>query len=856
MNNMDEKNELALNRKVNNDNQENDQQSFYEVNISVRGLVEFVLRSGDIDNRRGVNIENAMQEGSRIHRMIQKSMGENYSSEVLLRYKYDTGRYFINIEGRADGIIYEEIKQPEAAENQLLSQEVMSQITIDEIKTVAKSLEKITAPVAVHLAQAKVYAYIYLVQNGLEFIRVRMTYCNVETEEIKYFYEEYAAEEIKSWFNHVMEEYIRWADFQYDWSLKKIKSVKNLQFPFEYREGQRELAVSVYQTIRQKKKIFIEAPTGVGKTLSTVFPSVKAMGEGLSEKIFYLTAKTITRTVAEDTFSLLRGKGLNIKTLTITAKDKICPLENRECNPVNCPFAKGHFDRVNDAIYKAITEYDAIDRNVISTVANQYQVCPFEMSLDISLFADAIICDYNYVFDPHASLKRFFTDGMKNNYTFLIDEAHNLVERGRDMFSAVLYKEDMLELKRKVKAVLDDQPLKHELKVPSVAARLVKALERCNRELLSLKRQCDSCIVLESADQFTGLVESLYTVMDQFLENEDDSPIRKEVLEYYFEICHYLMIYEKLDKNYVVYCELQQDERFMIKLFNVNPCNNLKDAMSKGRSSVLFSATFLPIQYYKNLLGGDAEDYETYAKSTFDNNHRGLFIARDVTSKYTRRNDVEYHKIASYIFEAVNAKPGNYMVFFPSHAFLASVLKHYQDSFFDERDTELVVQEEYMNEEMREEFLAKFDGGSTGKELMAKEEIDVVRPKKSLVGFCVLGGIFSEGIDLKKDSLIGCIVVGTGLPMVCNEREILKDYFDDENSSGFDYAYRYPGMNKVLQAAGRVIRTSEDVGIVTLLDDRFMQPGNKRLFPREWNNYVLVNNSTFAEEVANFWGRG
>lgn len=850
--------DLAIIKEKSNDSfeTENDDRnlfSSFEIDISVRQLVEFVLRSGDIDNRRIGSDDSSMQEGSRIHRMIQGRMGENYSSEVLLRYRYSCDNYIINIEGRADGIIYEEVKQPDKELNQLLLNDNFAVITIDEIKTTNKNLEKIKEPVLVHLAQAKVYAYIYLIQNNLEHIRVRMTYCNRETEEIKYFHQEYSKEEISAWFDEIINSYKKWADFQYNWNCKRQKSIKELEFPFQYRDGQRELAVNVYGTIARSKKLFIEAPTGVGKTLSTIFPTVKSMGEGLTEKIFYLTAKTITRTVAEDTFSLLRSKNLSIKTVAITAKDKICPLDERECNPSHCPYARGHFDRVNDAIYEAITGADDINRGLIESIALKHNVCPFEMSLDISNFADAVICDYNYVFDPHACLKRFFTDGMRGNYTFLIDEAHNLVDRGREMFSAVLFKEDFMEVKRSVKKVLDEQPLKHELKKPSIAARLVKALERCNKELLALKRKCDGCVVLESADPFTGLVESLYTVMDQFLEEEEDSELRKQVLDFYFEISHYLLIYEKLDKNYVIYCEMTQDQRFMLKLFCVNPSNNLKDAMSKGRTSILFSATFLPIQYYKKLLGGESEDYETYAKSTFDSNKRGLFIAKDVTSKFSRRNDVEYHKIASYIFEAVNAKPGNYMVFFPSHAFLANVLKHYQDSFWDEKDTELIVQEEFMTEEMREDFLSRFDVSKDKTSIIAKEELVQYKPIKSLIGFCVLGGIFSEGIDLKNDSLIGVIIVGTGLPMVCNEREILKDYFDDESSSGFDYAYRYPGMNKVLQAAGRVIRTSEDVGTVTLLDDRFMQAGNRRLFPREWDNYVNVSGATFADELELFW---
>lgn len=806
-----------------------------KIRISVRNLVEFVFRSGNIDNRKTSSADmNAMQEGSRLHRKIQGSMDENYYPEVLLNYKYDTGEYTIDIEGRADGIISEKDDEFE-------------QVTIDEIKCVAKGLEYITEPVYVHLAQAKVYAFIYSQQKKLPLIRVRMTYCNIETEEIKYFFEEYTSAELNEWFLELMASYKKWADFQFHWEIVRNASIKDLQFPFEYREGQKELAVNVYKTLVQGKKLFIEAPTGVGKTISTSFPTIKSIGEGLTEKIFYLTAKTITRTVAEDTVDILREKGLKLKSVTITAKDKICVLDKANCNPSACPRAEGHLDRVNDAIYEAITTYDRIDRSVIEEIATKHNVCPFELSLDISLFADFVICDYNYVFDPHASLKRYFSEGMKGDYVFLIDEAHNLVDRGRSMFSASLYKEDFLLLKRDLKAVFDQQPIKKQLKKPSITARLIKALERCNKELLGLKRECDGCLVLETSDPFTGLVESLRTVMDQFLEEEDDSPIRQEVLEFYFEICHYLLIYEKMDENYTIYCQHDEDERFFIKLFCVNPKVNLREAMEKGRSSILFSATLLPIQYYKGLLGGLEEDYEIYAKSIFDNNKRGLFIANDVTSKYTRRNDLEYHRIASYIYEIVTAKPGNYLVFLPSHNFLSNVHNHFVNSFYDKKDMELLVQSEHMDEDMREHFLQCFEADNK------LTNLDLAN--KSLVGFCVLGGIFSEGIDLKKDSLIGAIIVGTGLPLVCNERELLKDHFDDENNSGFDYAYRYPGMNKVLQAAGRVIRTAEDVGIVALLDERFNTNTQRRLFPREWSNCQIVNNQNISDYIDEFWRR-
>ena len=821
--------------------------SSYVVKVSVRQLVEFIFRAGDIDNTRIGSSDNLMLEGSKIHRKIQKSMGDNYYPEFLLKYNHFTERYRIEIEGRADGIIIEKewtvpenrlSNKHEIALNQHLTDEDYPRITIDEIKCVAKDLEYVKEPVKVHLAQAMLYAYIYATQNSIPLIRVRMTYCQLESLDIKYFHYEYSYAELKSWFDKLICEYIKWADFQYDWYLVRQDSIERLEFPFTYREGQKQLAVYVYQTIKEGKKLYLEAPTGVGKTVSTIFPSVKSLGQGLIQKIFYLTAKTITRTVAEDTFDILRESYLKIKTLTITGKEKICIFEKPECNPAACERAKGHLDRVNDAIYDAIMNYDRIDRSVVERIAEKYRVCPFELSLDISNFADAVILDYNYVFDPHASLKRYFSEGQRGDYVFLIDEAHNLVERGRDMFSAELYKEDLLKLKRTISDELEKQTINKTFSKPSLALRVTKALERCNREMLALKKACDGMVVLEEIDHLVALVESLHTVMSQFLEEEKDSAVRRQVMEYYFEVCHFLMIFEKVDGNYVIYSELKDSGSFKVKLFCVDPKGNIKDACSKGKSSIMFSATLLPIQYYKKLLGGEEQDYEVYAKSTFDNKKLSVLIGNDVTSKYSRRGPLEYNRIASYIYEITRCRQGNYMVFCPSHAFLSEVYSSFVTSYFDESIMNIVIQEERMTEEMREQFLSLFENRDDS---------------KTLIGFCVLGGIFSEGIDLKKDSLIGSIIVGTGIPLVCNEREVLKDHFDDSEGKGFDYAYRYPGMNKVLQAAGRVIRTSEDMGIVALLDDRFEMPVNKRLFPREWESCKIVDNTNVSRIVEDFW---
>ena len=796
-----------------------------EVRISVRSLVEFILRSGDIDNRRAASPENAMQEGGRIHRMIQRRMGPSYQAEVPLSYAYDAGEYEIIVEGRADGIITEQSVQRVA-------------VTIDEIKGTYHDLKKMKAPVPVHLAQAKCYAYIYATQKKLPDIRVRMTYCHMETEEIRYFHEEYLYEELQTWFGELMAQYRKWADYQFAWQKCRQASIKEMQFPFPYREGQKELVTYVYQTIYHRRKLFIEAPTGACKTISTVFPALKAMGEGMCERLFYLTAKTITRTVADDTISLLRERGLKLKSVILTAKDKICFMEETECNPVSCPYAKGHYDRVNEAMYDLLTHVDNFTREQIEAYARQYQVCPFELCLDMSLFADAVICDYNYLFDPHVYLRRFFAEGVRGEYIFLVDEAHNLVERGREMYSALLCKEAFLELKKTVKAYDE---------------RIAKNLDKCNKEMLALKRECEGCRVVEQTDALVRALMRLGAAIEDYLEDHDDSPVRADILSFYFEVSHFLEMYELADENYVTYSELREDGSFIVKLFCVNPAGNLRDCMRRGRSTILFSATLLPIQYYKTLLGAEEGDYEVYARSVFRPDKLGLYIGSDVTSRYTRRGDAEYYRIAAYIHNIIEKRQGNYMAFFPSHTFLQQVFEIYQKYFNGEGNVECILQESHMNEESREAFLNRFRGNEDC-DLQSLVRMDIeIEEERSLLGFCVMGGIFSEGIDLKNDSLIGAIIVGTGLPQVCNERELLKKYFDGWGENGFDYAYRYPGMNKVLQAAGRVIRTVDDFGVVALLDERFLSPAYQRLFPREWQEKVVVTVDQIGRKVERFW---
>ncbi|MGN0401742.1 MAG: ATP-dependent DNA helicase [Acetatifactor sp.] len=862
-----------------------------DIHISVRGLVEFVLRHGDIDNRHQVSPDSAMQEGSRIHRMIQRRMGGEYRPEVPLKITFEEQGYTLTVEGRADGIIHREDK-----------------VIIDEIKGTYRDPARLKEPIPEHIAQAKCYAYIYSLQQNLQEIQVRMTYCHIPTEELRYFYEDYTFHELEKWFLQLISAYRKWADYAWRWKGLRQASIIGLSFPFPYREGQRDLVEAVYRTIYHKRKLFLEAPTGVGKTVSTVYPAIQAMGQGMGDRIFYLTAKTITRTVAEDTFELLRDRGLRFKSVILTAKEKICFMEETECNPEYCPFAKGHYDRINDAIYDLLTSRESFSRESIEEYARKHQVCPFEMCLDMSLFADAIICDYNYLFDPHVYLKRFFGEGVNGSYLFLIDEAHNLLERGRDMYSAVLLKEQFLELRKELKQtvvsensnakktkqmkgqltldmtfvatelsrnstenadeetdVMENEQRDFEYSVSGkkkgrstlvrqgYADKIIYQLERCNKEMLAMKRECEQSQVVQDIDAFVQPLMRLQSAMDDYLEEQEEEPlpVRELLLDFYFEVNHFLQIYELVDDNYVKYTQMCDDGGFMLKLFCVNPAENLRRCMQRGRSTILFSATFLPIQYYKKLLGGEKEDYEVYAQSVFQPEKRMLFIADDVTSKYTRRSQNEYRNIACYIEEIVKNRHGNYMVFCPSYSFLQNIYQIYTEDYGGE-ERECIIQSDYMSEEDRENFLAKFRGNAVT-DLQANITMEIEEADTVLIGFCVLGGIFSEGIDLKNDSLIGAIIVGTGLPQICFERELLRSYFEDSGENGFDYSYRYPGMNKVLQAAGRVIRTVEDVGIIALLDERFLQPAYRRMFPREWEHYEIVKLDTVAKRVERFW---
>lgn len=772
------------------------------ITISVRDLVEFIMRAGDIDNRsRGMSSSDAMLEGGRIHRRIQKAQGPEYVAEVSLKAIVEYETFDLVVDGRADGI--------ETTEEYVL---------VDEIKGIFGDVDLLEEPFLVHLAQAKCYGAIYGEQKELETIHIRMTYAQLETERVRTFTELYQVNELVEWFHGIIEIYSKWAAMHLEWRRVRNDSIRNLDFPFDYRQGQDDLVKDVYRSILRQKNLFIQAPTGSGKTISTVYPSLKAVGEGLAEKIFYFTAKTITRTVAMNTFQMLQGCGLSEKVLVITAKEKICPLDQMSCNPVDCPYAKGHYDRVNEAVFDMITNEIFYDRLMIQEYSKKHSVCPFEMGLDAALWADAIICDYNYVFDPNVYLKRFFEYGVKGQYLFLVDEAHNLVDRGRSMYSALLYKDQFLQMDK----ILDGK-----------SKKLHATLTKCNRIFLEYKRECESYQIYENLSALQFQLSKLQIQMEEFLQENNSFDGGDNWRDFYLELRHFCNMYEKMEDDYVIYGEHDEEGRFGIRLFCVDTARVLTECTDKSVSTIFFSATLLPIGYYRELLCAHQDVYAIYASSIFHKEQRMILIGNDVSSRYTRRTVDEFERMSRYIREVVSAKEGNYMVFFPSYRFMESI---YTTMPPLER-TEIICQKSGMSDGDREEFLANFQ----------------IEDEKTRIGFCVLGGAFSEGIDLTQDQLIGAIIIGTGLPQISNEREILKNFYNKRQKNGFDYSFRFPGLNKVEQAAGRVIRTLDDKGIIVLLDDRFTLKENQQYFPREWEDASICQVEGIHQKLTEFW---
>ncbi|MCL1859297.1 MAG: ATP-dependent DNA helicase [Oscillospiraceae bacterium] len=868
------------------------------IKVPVRTVVELILRNGDINSGNAEsNIfdiaapNTAAILGSKAHRKIQKSKFEGYKSEVYLNQEFEFEDYGFNISlgGRADGVFTDE----------------SGTVCIDEIKSSLTPFEFIDGENIIHWGQAMCYAYMYIIKNNTEPVEIennensetgensednkdnedsenseeetgkkkkkrkakklpekteppekiykinaQITYYQLETEEMKVYKKSFDFDGLEIFVKDLVSKYSLWIKMERDWRIIRNASIDKLTFPFEkYRPGQRELAAGAYRTIIAEKKLFVNAPTGIGKTISTIFPAIKSMAHSNSDKIFYLTAKTVTRTVAYDAIYKMQVQGLQFKTVTVTAKDKICFLCNRGeariCNPERCEYAKGHYDRVNGAISETFKNANAITREVIEQYAVKHTVCPYELSLDLSVYSDAVICDYNYVFDPVVYLRRFFQNNFDKNYVFLIDEAHNLIDRAREIYSAEIVKSKFSSLKKS--KIIGRQ---HKF--------LKKAIADINKYMIEYKKRClgengeepgetnhKKYIVLKEHDKDFG--DLLWTfrieVERYFSENKDIAAAAPpeiqeqylELLQTYFNVIMYQVILNFYDERYVTYISAENSD-LTVKLFCLDPSFLIGEALKRAKSSIIFSATLSPLSYYKEVLSGDEEDKEQSLPSPFDKNNLCLIIGANINTKYKER-EKSYDQVAEYINITVQ-KGGNYIAFFPSYEYMKNVYEIFCEKY---PETPSIIQTIGMKEEERDIFLENFQG--RGAHCASDEK------NKCLVGFCVMGGIFSEGIDLTGDRLNGAIIVGVGLPKLSSERDIIKRYFETKNNLGYEYSYMYPGMNKVLQAAGRVIRTENDRGIVLLLDERFNYNYYRQLFPGHWNHYRVIRNPAQLRKI-------
>lgn len=791
--------------------------------VAVRNMVEFVLQAGDI-TPGGFQRRDRAQLGTQGHKQVQRSRPAGYESEVAITYRVEGTDLPLEVQGRMDGLYANAVP-----------------VIIEEIKTTTLSLDLVGEDHNhLHWAQAQCYAYMYARQHLLSEVSIHLTYLHLDSSERtsqkeKTFERHFTFVELETFFRDLITPYLAWIRKILALQARRDQSIQQLEFPYaEYRPGQREMAVAVYKAIRANDRLYVQSPTGVGKTIATLFPAVKALGQGLAAKIFYLTAKTPGRLVAEKALDDMRQAGLHLTSITLTAKEKICFCPPVNCDPEVCVCARDYFGKVKKAL-EEIDQHQAFTRPVIEEIARQYQICPFEFSLDLALWVDCIICDYNYAFDPRVYLHRFF-DFSTEPYIFLIDEAHNLPDRARAMYSAELDKRTVLDLQHKLKPHL---PV------------LAKKLRAINKILLEIRKACQAegqtaLVEHEPPEALLKAIQEFNQMAEDWLVLNQPAEFRQELLEFYFLCSNYLHTAEYFDTFYVSYFERQGQSDLKAKLYCLDPAPMLAAPLKRSKSTVFFSATLLPMDYFMTLLTGLEDHPKRIFQSPFPTENVSLLIHNGIATKYAQRVD-SYAAIASSIETICSTHVGNYLVFFPSYAYLEAVLEPLKERL---PERQLLVQDRGMTEAAREAFLAQFSAGN----------------QETLIGLAVMGGIFGEGIDLVGERLVGAVVVGVGVPQVCLENDLIKEYFDRQNVSGFAragfakagfaYAYQYPGFNRVLQATGRVIRTEADRGIIVLIDERFTHTRYRHLFPAHWRGFQVVQNtSEIKDKLAYFWSR-
>jgi len=776
------------------------------IRVNVRALAEFALEGGDL--WADMQMAERMHEGMLAHMAVQKKYPEGWESEVSVRHEETVLGVTLAIHGRMDGFwdrgegyapVIEEIKSTKLRSPERIGQDAYP----------------------VHWAQAHIYAYIVCMQKGCEYVEVRLTYQSVDGPKVTYT-RTFDRERLTELFLSYAMPYAQWTALLQGWAERSRPSMRALAFPYDdYREGQRDMAANAYRAIKGNRILLCQAPTGIGKTSASLFPAIKALGAGLTERIFYLTARTTARRAAEDALERMRETGLRARSVTLTAKEKICFMNGQKvrCQPDECPYAAGYYDRRRGALTEAVG-MERFGREEIEELAREYGICPFELSLDLCETADVIICDYNYVFDPVVHLKRFF-DGGKCECALLIDEAHNLASRAREMLSAELKYADLLALRRAVARAEGDK----------------SSLYRATAALLKQMRAL--CKGLEMPSAESEPPATLYGPVDDFVEacreKMGQAEYHEQLLECYFQALDYQRACDAFDGNYKALL-FGEKSAYRIKLWCLDPAEYLRRSMLRTSGAVLFSGTLSPMHYYARISGVRREEGDALLELDSPFPSENLLVLRlPMDTRYRVREETA-GEIARAILAMCRAKTGNYMACFPSHAYLQLVYERFM--LVSGGRIKTIKQESGMKEEEREAFIG-----------MLRPE-----PNESLVAFVAMGGIFAEGVDLPGDRLSGAAIVGVGLPQPDFERELLAEAWNDSDE-GRAYAYVYPGLERVLQAAGRVIRSEEDRGVVLLLDERYAGEEYRELLPGAWRVKGARDINSALEKMKAFWRR-
>ena len=622
------------------------------------------------------------------------------------------------------------------------------------------------------------------------------------------------------------------------------EQLKKLRFPYpSVREGQRDLMEEMFRCARTGRRLLASAPTGIGKTMSGVYPSLRALGAGYGDRIFYFTAKTVTGNVALDAVKTLGEQCPSLRCCRIVAKERLCPRrksgENghgmcRRC-PMLAPMGNLSYEERRDRALLSVLESGSVyDSPLMTKTAEQFGICPYELSLDVSEYCDVIVCDYGYLLDPHVRFQRYFVQDRGEKYIFLFDEAHNLPDRARETYSATLTRGEFLRFAESARAALpDDRPLADGCDAMSAAFDGLEAICAAEAEE-SPDGDRSGCVLLPAPPSFfVEAVGRLRAVCDEYLRRdyENAAPLFEDMRT---ALRHFGECAALADDAFSFYCESVGGE-CRARILCLHPAGILDEVMKKSVSTALFSATLSPMDYYADVCGcKNAVKLEL--PSPYERENLCLVTVDSVSTRLTSRKDTSAD-VAELIAAVTESRVGNYIVYFPSYKYMNAVCRQYLRL---SPESKVILQKQGMSIGERDRFLRAFSASAARGE--------------GLTAFCVLGGIFSEGIDLQGESLIGSIIVGIGLPGLSSELNILSEYYDKTRESGHDYAYLYPAMNKILQAAGRVIRSEEDRGTVVLIDDRYADPGIRKLFPSHWSRMQYTGDAySLSRILEKFW---